>query len=188
MKKYLPGLIAAAITGICLFFYYENRQAEDVQPLPVTEQQPEVPTYSLANGAEPLGPGQFEADSKSTIQVSNGTSTDVVVKFVNTDNGQRKVVRNIYIPKGELCMAENLPEGAYELIYAYGIDWNETEKRFNRQRSFSVAEKALEVRKTKSEVDGQVQTIYGGHKIDLKGSPDGNFPAYPVNEKAFNEV
>lgn len=193
MKNYMPALIASIITGILLFSFFNKQQAADDQAVSQTiTLTPERPALSLPLGAEPLGRGIYVSGSLSTIQISNGTQLDVLVKLINTDNGQSVLVRNFYIPRDGIFKAESLPEGSYKVAYAYGIDWNQDKIGFNRKSSFSIADKLLEVRKTVTEVDGvngkQTNTRYGGHTIELKPTVDGNFPAHPVNEKIFNEI
>jgi len=192
MKSYLPGLIAVAITGLFIYFNFNDPPSLDyILPSRVT-QQPTTPEYSLQVGAEPLGQGIYESESRSTVKVSNGTDTDVLIKMVNTENSQNTLVRNFYIPKNNVFMAEQLPEGSYKVAYAHGSDWNLNEKCFNRKRSFSIADSILVIRKTKTEIDGpngrQVQTNYGGYNIDLKGSTNGNFSSHPINENKFNDI
>lgn len=193
MKNYMPALIASIITGILLLSFLNKQQTtDDLQTSKTIISQPEKPALSLQLGAEPLGSGVYVSGSLSTIQVNNGTQTDVLVKLINTDNGQSVMIRNFYIPRGSIYKAEQLPEGSYKVVYAYGIDWNTDKKRFNRKSSFSIADKLLDVRKTITEVDGangkQINTNYGGHTIELKPTIDGNFPAHPINEKTFNET
>lgn len=193
MKNYIPALIASVITGIFLFSFFNKQQATDDHPIPQTVTlQPEQPALSLQLGADPLGRGIYVSGSLSTIQISNGTQLDVLVKLINTDNGQSVLVRNFYIPRAGIFKAEQLPEGSYKVACAYGIDWNPDKKCFNRKSSFSIADKLLEVRKEVTEVDGadgkQTNTRYGGHTIELKPIVDGNFPAHPINEKIFNET
>ncbi|MBI1919490.1 MAG: hypothetical protein HYS23_00255 [Geobacter sp.] len=194
MKNYMPALIASLITGLLLFIYFNNNptQTTAVQTtVPIPSSQPPSPAYSLSLGEEPLGPGVYESGSLSKITVNNGTNTDVLIKLVEMENGQNKLVRNFYIPCGSTYKAEQLPEGVFKVIYAYGVDWNSGKKCFNRNRSFSMADTPLEIRWTEKEIEGpngkQIQKIYGGHTIDLKGSVNGNFPAHPINEKQFNE-
>lgn len=193
MKNYLPALIASIITGILLFSFFNKQKKADDKPIAQTIiLQTEQPALSLQLGAEPLGTGIYVSGSLSTIQISNGTQTDVLVKLINTDNEQRVLVRNFYIPRSGIYKAEQLPEGSYNVAYAYGIDWNPDKKCFNRKSSFSIADKLLEVRKTITEVEGangkETNIIYGGHTIELKQTVDGNFPAHPINEKIFNEI
>lgn len=190
MKNYMPALIASCITGFLLFIYFNNTPPQTITE-PIPSSQPPPPAYSLSLGEEPLGAGIYESGSLSTIRVNNGTNTDVLIKLVDTGKGENKLVRNFYITCGSIYEAEQLPEGIYKIIYAYGVDWNPEKKCFNRNKSFSIADASLEIRWTEKEIEGpngkQIQKIYGGHTIDLKGSMNGNFPAHPINEKQFNE-
>lgn len=103
MNNYMPALIASIITGIFLLSFFNKQQTAD--DLPVSQKiisQPEQLALSLQLGAEPLGRGVYVAGSLSTVQISNGTQTDVFVKLINTDNGQSVLVRNFYIPSRSL--------------------------------------------------------------------------------------
>lgn len=187
----MPGLIASFITGLLLIFLSINSPLQTITE-PISSSQPQSPAYSLSLGEEPLGSGVYITGSLSTITVNNGTNTDVLVKLVDIERGQNKLVRNFYIPCGSIYKAEQLPEGIYRVIYAYGVDWNTKQNCFNRNRSFSIADTPLEIRWTEKLIEGaygkQMQKIYSGHTIDLRGSVNGNFPAHPINEKQFNEI
>lgn len=155
MKTYMPAVIASIITGIWLFGFHGKQQPIDDQPITRTiTLQPKRPVLSLEAGEAPFGRGMYVPGSLSTVEVTNNSERDVIIKLINTDNGRSVRVRNFYIPRDGIYKAEQLPEGSYIVVYAYGIDWNRDKKCFNRNPSFQMAEKLIEIRKTVKEVDG----------------------------------
>jgi len=177
-------------------YVYQNEKRRPV-PAPAMPQSlaptmPLGPARTLPTGSEPLGSWVYDDSSLSTITVHNGADADVLVKLVNVANGQKIQVRNAYISRGGVFKMERLPEGSYQMLCAYGEDWDAAQRSFTRKQSYSRAERFLDVRTTETVEDGpegrKTNKSYGGYTVQLKAVVDGNLPTQPIDAGRFNSL
>ena len=76
----------------------------------------------------------------------------------------------------------HLDQGNYKVLFATGVDWNDTEERFNREASYFEFGKVLSFEESS---DSQY-LHYGRHSITLNAVPNGNVRAKSISETEFH--
>jgi hypothetical protein len=112
------------------------------------------------------------------IVAINGTGVDACVIVV--DSNTRERVRKVYIKPQDSFTLGHLSPGNYNVLFATGIDWDNTGEHFNRSASYFEFGKALSF-----EEEGR---SYEKHTITLNPVPNGNVRARSLSEAEFHAL
>ncbi|MBE9137729.1 hypothetical protein IQ254_11085 [Nodosilinea sp. LEGE 07088] len=132
---------------------------------------------SLPNGADLQSPAGNTGHSLLTIDNSN--SADAVAKLVDRETG--RTVRFVYVRANQKVTLEGLGVGLYDLKFALGVDWDETQQRFRRNQSLSVFSEPLEFIVA---FEGN-QELWRTYEVTLHPVLYGTAQAEPIDESEF---
>ena len=157
---------------------------------PVAEGAPGIPP--CAQGHEPERP--FTGDrithdrhvaGESTMHVSNGTSSDAVVKLVSV--ATRKTHRYFYIRAGETYTVSKIEAGTYWLRFATGKKWFDGCRKFLEDEAVSEFEKPLVFEVLEEVQDGRRGRLITSHNLTLNEVSQRNTKIRKIDPKAFSE-
>jgi hypothetical protein len=108
----------------------------------------------------------------------NGTGVDACVIVV--DSNTREKVRKVYIKSQDSFTLGHLSPGNYNILFATGVDWDNTSEHFNRNASYFEFGKVLSFKEEGSS--------YEQHTITLNPVANGNVHARSISEAEFHAL
>jgi hypothetical protein len=109
----------------------EFQPAEQPAPLP--------PPRRLENGTALK---ELSRAGNGRLTIDNGTGHDAVIKLV--DERARQLVVAFYIRGGQQVTVDQIPDGAFQVIFASGADWDSAAGAFTREKSFARFDQSLD--------------------------------------------
>jgi len=156
-----------------------NASANGAAPA-ATPAAAEVPTCEKLPASGTLLSGKRRpAGSGHKVTVENGDSGDAVIKVRNASNQQ--VVAAMFVQKNSKASLEGLPDGDYQIQYAFGALDEGCKKvaRIDRAGAFP----DVETFKTEK-IDGE---LYSSNvTLTLQAAPGGNVRPQPLDPAAFD--
>lgn len=183
-KTWTRLAIVVAICGLGVAALNQGRspQTELVNPLTPNLDAIAPPEalrlpVSLPNGTD-LQPPTGQA-GYSLLTIDNGNPMDAVAKLVDYETGQ--TVRFVYVGANQTVTLEGLGVGLYDLKFALGVDWDETQQRFRRNQSLSAFSEPLEFTVA---FEGN-QELWRTYEVTLHPVLYGTAQTEPIDESEF---
>jgi hypothetical protein len=107
----------------------------------------------------------------------NGTGVDACVIVVDSDKEER--VREVHIKSQDSFTLGHLNPGNYKVLFATGIDWDNTSEHFNRNASYFEFGKVLSFKE---------EGGYEEHTITLNPVANGNVRRRSISEAEFHAL
>jgi hypothetical protein len=114
------------------------------------------------------------------LTVSNGTGRDAYVKLV--DPNSRTLVAAFSVKSNSSFTQEQIPDGAYRVLFVLGNGWNAQTQSFSKNKSFAKFDKLLNF--TTTQMSGGIQ--YRVFKITLHPVRSGKAKTSGVSQKEFD--
>src|SRR5208282_559885 len=96
------------------------------QPLTIKSNGPPCDTQamgsSMANGSRIVP--DVGTNGHGVLEVQNGTNEDAVLSLY--DSAADQTIREVYIHAKHSVRMKGIPEGTYQLVYAAGLDWDDS--------------------------------------------------------------
>lgn len=161
---------------------------EPIPARPISKQIPKAVTAGIQEtprSANSLPTGTRIIDDQATtgrgeLEAINGTGFDACVFVFVLDSNTQKLIRKVYIKSQDSFTLGHLSPGNYNVLFATGIDWDNTGDRFNRNASYFEFGKVLSF-----EEDG---SSYEQHTITLNPVANGNVHARSISEAEFHAL
>jgi hypothetical protein len=161
---------------------------EPIPARPISKQVPKADTAGIQEtlrSANSLPTGTKIIDDQATtgrgeLEAINGTGFDACVFVFFLDSNTQKIVRKVYIKSQDSFTLGHLSPGNYNVLFAIGIDWDNTGERFNRNASYFEFGKVLSF-----EEEGR---SYEQHTITLNPVANGNVHARSISEAEFHAL
>jgi hypothetical protein len=155
-------------------------------PKPISKHMPKahpVDTYEASLPANSLPTGtRIIADQavagKGELEAINGTGFDACVIVLDFDTRER--IRKIYIRSQDSFTLVHLTPGNYKVLFATGIDWDNSGEHFNRDASYFEFGKVLSFR--------EEDRSHEKHTITLNPVANGNVHARSISEAEFHAL
>lgn len=144
---------------------------------PITKQPYSLPNGTAINKIKHIGKGKLD--------IHNGLAQDASVKIINVAQGGQ--IANYYVSSKSRYVINGIPDGEYKLIFATGDDWNQEQRRFNRNRHYSIFVDVFDYSTTKTKIDGIGYIDYTVCKVTLHPVPDGGARTQNITEEEFNK-
>jgi hypothetical protein len=143
---------------------------------PADTQEMPLPANSLPTGTRIIA-DQATA-GRGELEAINGTGFDACVIVLDLDTHER--LRKVYIKSQDSFTLDHLNPGNYKVLFASGIDWDNTGEHFNRDASYFEFGKVLLFR--------EEDRSYEKHTITLHTVPNGNVHARSISEAEFHAL
>jgi len=161
---------------------------EPIPARPILKQVPKADTAGIQETPRPansLPTGTRIIDDQATtgsgeLEAINGTGFDACVYVFVLDSNTQKLVRKVYIKSQDSFTLGHLSPGNYKVLFATGIDWDNTGDRFNRNASYFEFGKVLSFKEEGSS--------YEQHTITLNPVANGNVHARSISEAEFHAL
>jgi hypothetical protein len=114
------------------------------------------------------------------LTVSNGTGRDAYVKLVEPNS--RTLVAAFSVKSNSSFTQEQIPDGAYRVLFVLGNGWNPQTQSFTKNKSFAKFDKLLNF--TTMQMMGGIQ--YRVFKITLHPVRSGKAKTSGVSQKEFD--
>jgi hypothetical protein len=158
---------------------------EPIPARPISKQVPKAGTDGIQEpprSANSLPTGtRIIADQAATgrgeLVAINGTGFDACVIVLDSNTQQR--VRKVYIKSQDSFTLGHLNPGNYRVLFATGIDWDNTGEHFNRNASYFEFGKTLSFKE---------EGGYEQHTITLNPVVDGNVHLRSISEAEFHAL
>jgi hypothetical protein len=115
---------------------------------------------------------------RGELEAINGTRFDACVIVLDSNTQER--VRKVYIKSQDSFVLGHLNPGNYSVLFATGVDWDDTGEHFNRNASYFEFGKVLSF-----EEEGR---SYERHTITLNPVADGNVHPRSISEAEFHAL
>jgi hypothetical protein len=143
---------------------------------PIRIRRTEPPAISLPTGTRIIA-DQATA-GRGELEAINGTRFDAVVIVIHSNTQER--IRKVYIRSQDSFTLEHLNPGDYQILFATGADWNNSEEHFNRNASYFEFGKILSFH--------EEGNSYEEHSITLNPVVNGNVRAKSISEAEFHAL
>jgi hypothetical protein len=90
------------------------------------------------------------------IRVENGTNSDALIKLVK----EKSLIQAVYIRKKNEVTLRNISPGVYEVLFCFGLSWDNGQKRFMRDCSYSKFEEGFIFEETDEGYDTYKITLH----------------------------
>lgn len=114
-----------------------------------------------------------------SLDVSNGTDRDAYIKLVEPRSGE--LVAAFYVKSNSNFTLEQIPDGAYQVLFVLGTDWDAKTSSFIKNKRFAKFDKYLNF--TTTQTSDEIQ--YRAFTITLNPVVGGNARTSGVNEQEF---
>ena len=151
--------------------------ALDTNPETVPAPIPDISYYSLPNGTVLYN--SLPQNALGTLTISNGSSSDAVVKLITT-SGQK--VYSVYVQKNNSFTIKNITDGNYRLLFVFGYNWDKVEQKFLLDPSAQSFNDTFNFKTTNTESD----TEYSTYEITLNPVVGGTAETNPIDIGEFN--
>jgi hypothetical protein len=139
------------------------------------ERMPPPYTISLPTGTRII-PDQATTGRGELVAI-NGTGADACVIVLDSNTQER--VRKVYIKSQDSFTLGHLNPGNYNVLFATGVDWDNTGERFNRNASYFEFGKVLSFKE---------EGGYEQHTITLNPVANGNVRRRSISETEFHAL
>lgn len=129
--------------------------------------------HVLPNGYDMWGRGH---SGLGELVVDNGTSYDAVAKLVDAET--MRTSRMMFVQRGRVATMQHIGQGTYILRYALGLNWQTSNRTFERHAQYAEFDEFLEY----------VQSSRGGYwsyEITLHKVPGGDARTTDIDEQEF---
>jgi hypothetical protein len=166
----------------------QNNSASLSNPEPISTRVPKpqtavtheiLPINSLPTGTKCSTSIAVQTNSgRGELEAINGTGFDACVIVLDSNTHER--VRMVYVKSQDSFTLGHLNPGNYSVLFATGIDWDNTGEYFNRNASYFEFGKVLSF-----EEEGR---SYEQHTITLNPVANGNVHARSISEAEFHAL
>ncbi len=138
---------------------------------------PQHQARSLPNGTRIIP--DLATSGHGELEAVNGTSYDAYVLVVDTRRNLQ--VRWVFIHRGQSFTLDHIDPGDYRVVFATGLDWDGSIRRFNHHAEYFAVGKNLSFEESQD-----TQKIgYYHHSITLNAVPNGNVGLVHLTEAQF---
>jgi hypothetical protein len=155
-----------------------TEQPKEVVPI----QPPSKENRRLANGTIIY---QSNINGLGKLTVKNGLITDAVAKLIDAQKGRCKAF--FYISSGNQFTFTNIDDGRYRLFFGTGVDWDQNNKFFRYNKSFSEFEKLMIFETIEESNQFSVKTNYTVMEVTLHPVFQGNIRTNTISEEEFKK-
>lgn len=177
------------LIGVGSLIFFGRSALAGSQPLqilsiPVTSAANTVPDLLIVRAKNRSLPENTVLVSPATngsgsLRVSNGTNRDAYIKLVEPRS--HELVAAFYVKSNSSFTLEQIPDGAYQVLFVLGTDWDAKTQSFTKSKRFAKFDKYLNF--TTTQLDNEVQ--YKAFRITLNPVVGGNTTTSGVNEQEF---
>lgn len=144
-----------------------------------TSPTPTPETVRYATGTNLIRPEK--TGGRSSLRISNGTSSDAIAKLVDSSTG--KTSRLIYIQAGSVATIKDIGSGYYMLKFSLGSGYVKETGKFLNSQSFAKFDDTLDC--TVSKMNDGVR--WTDHEVTLNPVPGGTARTSTISATEFED-